>query len=341
MVDFICETISNNSDNVETALLVDFVPADIIIGSKDYGSLFLAGYCICRRINESCRAGLYFNKDNEFTVFGNDIDMDDIIWMGFQPTVKEQAAKAGVENTEPLGKLETYIRDAISKGRKVHIVKPYRGKVMIWLESLLGVHHSRLSEFVSEELIRAIVSQRSIKEDIEIREIERAVDVAYIMHTTGMKMAKEGVVEQEIAGAIEGIALSYGGPVSFPQSQYGYDQSDQARGLLQRHAPPRGHDHRIGPEGPGPHERQCGGSRRSRRPCAFLPARPRPHAWPGCSRHGRSWREFRRLRPYHQPQRAVRAGFPAPGPQAGTGLCTHRRTRLLFYPTECREAGFD
>jgi Xaa-Pro aminopeptidase len=57
---------------------------------------------------------------------------------------------------------------------------------------------------------------RSIKEDIEIREIERAVDVAYIMHTTGMKMAKEGIVEQQIAGAIEGIALSYGGPVSFP-----------------------------------------------------------------------------------------------------------------------------
>jgi Xaa-Pro aminopeptidase len=161
-------------------------------------------------------AGVIDIDNNRDVIFGNDIDMDDIIWMGFQPTVKEQAAKAGVENTEPLTNLESYVRDAIAKGRKVHIVKPYRGKVTIWLESLLGVHHLHIPEFVSEELIRAIVSQRSIKEDIEIREIERAVDVAYIMHTTGMKMAKEGVVEQEIAGAIEGIALSYGGPVSFP-----------------------------------------------------------------------------------------------------------------------------
>jgi Xaa-Pro aminopeptidase len=31
-----------------------------------------------------------------------------------------------------------------------------------------------------------------------------------------MKMAMPGVKEQEIAGAVEGVALSYGGPVSFP-----------------------------------------------------------------------------------------------------------------------------
>ena len=161
-------------------------------------------------------AGIIDIDNNRDIIFGNDVDMDDIIWMGPQPTVKDQAAKAGVVNTEPLSKLESYVKDAIAKGRKVHIVKPYRGEVWIWLESLLGVHHSQVKEFISEELIHAIVSMRSIKEDIEIREIERAVDVAYIMHTTGMKMAKEGVVEQQIAGAIEGIALSYGGPVSFP-----------------------------------------------------------------------------------------------------------------------------
>jgi Xaa-Pro aminopeptidase len=161
-------------------------------------------------------AGVIDIDNNRDIIFGNDVDMDDIIWMGFQPSVKEQALKAGVENTEPLSKLERFIKDAINKGRKVHIVKPYRGEVWIWLESLLGVHHSQVKNFISEELIRGIVSMRSIKEEIEIREIERAVDVAYIMHTTGMKMARQGVIEQEIAGTIEGIALTYGGPVSFP-----------------------------------------------------------------------------------------------------------------------------
>jgi Xaa-Pro aminopeptidase len=161
-------------------------------------------------------AGVIDVDNNRDIIFGNDVDMDDIIWMGFQPSVKEQAAKAGIENTEPISKLEAFIKDAIAKGRKIHIVKPYRAEVLVWLESLLGVHHSQVKNFISEELIRGIVSMRSIKEDIEIRELERAIDTAYIMHTTGMRMAKQGVIEQEIAGAIEGIAISNGGPVSFP-----------------------------------------------------------------------------------------------------------------------------
>jgi Xaa-Pro aminopeptidase len=161
-------------------------------------------------------AGVIDVDNNKDIIFGNDIDIDDIIWMGPQPSVKEQSAKVGVENTEPMAKLEPFLKDALSKGRKVHIVKPYRGEVLIWLESLLGVHHSQVKNFISEELIRGIVSMRSIKEDIEIKEIERAIDVAYFMHTAGMKMANEGMVEQEIAGAIEGIALAHGGPVSFP-----------------------------------------------------------------------------------------------------------------------------
>ncbi len=161
-------------------------------------------------------AGVIDIDNNKDIIFGNDVDMDDIIWMGPQPSVKEQAANAGVENTFPLSKLEAFVKDALAKGRKVHIVKPYRGEVLIWLESLLGVHHSQVKNFISEELIRGIVSMRSVKEEAEIREIEQAVDVAYIMHTTGMIMAKPGILEQKIAGAIEGIAISYGGPVSFP-----------------------------------------------------------------------------------------------------------------------------
>jgi Xaa-Pro aminopeptidase len=161
-------------------------------------------------------AGIIDVDNNKDIIFGNDVDMDDIIWMGLQPSVKEQAAKAGVENTLPLSKLEAFVKDTLAKGRKVHIVKPYRGEVLIWLESLLGVHHSQVKNFISEELIRGIVSMRSVKEEAEIREIEQAIDVAYIMHTTGMIMAKPGILEQKIAGAIEGIAISYGGPVSFP-----------------------------------------------------------------------------------------------------------------------------
>ena len=149
-------------------------------------------------------------------LFGNDVDMDDIIWMGPQESMKDRAAKVGVENTAPMAKLSAFLIDAVKKGRKIHILPTYRGDTVIQIADLLNINHNKLKELVSEELIKAVVSLREIKDDYEIAEIEKAVDVAYDMHTTSMKMAMPGTIEQEIAGRIEGISLSGGGPVSFP-----------------------------------------------------------------------------------------------------------------------------
>ncbi|MCX6244895.1 MAG: aminopeptidase P family protein [Bacteroidetes bacterium] len=149
-------------------------------------------------------------------IFGNDVDIDDIIWMGKQPTIWDQAKNAGVENTAPLNALSAVLKDAMDKGRTIHFLPPYRGETKLWLSDLLGIPHGGLKIEASEELIRGVIKLRMEKDDREIAEIEKMIDVAYIMHTTAMKMAKPGIVEQEIAGTIEGIALAHGGPVSFP-----------------------------------------------------------------------------------------------------------------------------
>ncbi len=147
---------------------------------------------------------------------GDDVSMDDIIWMGPQPLMKEQARKCGTDNILASNKLADYVQDAISKGRKVHILPPYRGDRWLSLEGVFGMAHADIRKFISEEFIKAVVKMRSIKDKHEIIEIEKAVDVAYVMHTTSMKMAMPGIKEQEIAGAVEGASLSFGGPVSFP-----------------------------------------------------------------------------------------------------------------------------
>ncbi|HAM10695.1 MAG: Xaa-Pro aminopeptidase [Bacteroidetes bacterium GWE2_41_25] len=149
-------------------------------------------------------------------VFGNDFDMDDIIWMGPQPTVKELAAKCGVTITAPMSKLEEKILDALAKKRKVHFLPPYRGESKMILGSLLKENPCQMKTIASVELIMAVVSMRSVKEKIEIDEIEKAIDIAYGMHVTAMKMCRHGVKEQDIFGAIEGIALAKGGGTSFP-----------------------------------------------------------------------------------------------------------------------------
>ncbi len=161
-------------------------------------------------------AGVLDVDEDRDIIFGNDVTMDDIIWMGPQPLMKDRASEAGVQYTEPLDKINEYISDALSNHRKIHILPPYRGETLIQLEKLFGVHHDEIRKFISEELIKAVVKMRSVKDEYEINEIEKAVDIAYEMHTTAMKMAQPGVVEREIAGVIEGISLSLGGPVSFP-----------------------------------------------------------------------------------------------------------------------------
>ena len=150
------------------------------------------------------------------TIFGANFTVDDIIWRGAQPKVSEIAKKCGVYATQPLSQLETTVQEALSKGRKIHFLPPYRGETKMTLGSLLKKNPCQLKSLASIDLIKAVVEMRSIKEDVEIKEIEKAVDIAYQMHTTAMTMCKPGVKEQEIFGKIEGIALSQGAGVSFP-----------------------------------------------------------------------------------------------------------------------------
>jgi len=149
-------------------------------------------------------------------LFGNDYEMDDIIWMGPQPTIKELAMKCGITDTAPTTKLEEIIKDALSKKRKIHFLPPYRSETKMMLGSLLKENPCQMITLASVDLIKAVISMRSIKEKVEIDEIEKAVDIAYEMHVTAMKMCKQGVREQDIFGTLEGIALAKGGGTSFP-----------------------------------------------------------------------------------------------------------------------------
>lgn len=167
-------------------------------------------------INKPGFYGLCDVDSGEDTLCGNDFDMDDIIWMGEQPKVSELASGISAEKSASLSDLALILQSAIKGGRKIHMLPPYRGDHQVALSKLFGIGLEAVDKLVSEELVRAVVKMRSIKDTFEIEEIEKAVEVAGLMHTTAMKMAFPGNYERELAGAVEGIALSHGGPVSFP-----------------------------------------------------------------------------------------------------------------------------
>ncbi len=167
-------------------------------------------------LDSSDLAGMIEVDEDRDMLFGTDVSVDDIIWMGDQPLMRDRAARVGITETLPLEKLKETIRDSLAKGKKVHILPPYRPENVLKLQSLLEIPADKLRDNVSEELVMAVVEQRSVKIPEEIEQIELALDATHDMHTTAMRMAKPGVLESEIAGRIEGIALSHGGYVSFP-----------------------------------------------------------------------------------------------------------------------------
>lgn len=165
------------------------------------------------------RAGLFGmidTEDSKEIIFGDDFTVNDIVWMGPQPTIKQLALKAGVNKTAPVSQLESTIKKAMAQGRKIHFVPQYRFDNMLKMESLLGIKASALNNYASVELIRAIADQRNKKSEEELKEIEKAIEVSYVMQTTAMQLARHGMVEREVAGFIEGIAHSLGNGLSFP-----------------------------------------------------------------------------------------------------------------------------
>ena len=160
-------------------------------------------------------AGVIDVESGEDMFFGDDVTMDDIIWMGPQPSVKDLAARVGVSKSAPFARLKEVVGKAISQRRKIHFLPPYRHDNMMLLEDLTGIRASMTRQHASVELIKAVVALRSVKEACEIAEIDKACNIGYEMHTAAMRLCKPGVSEQYIAGILDGIASSYGNMVSF------------------------------------------------------------------------------------------------------------------------------
>ena len=155
-------------------------------------------------------------EENRQTVFGNDVEMEDIIWMGPQPSLKSRSARVGISDTRPLAELAGVLQQAVRQGRKVHFLPPYRGENALWLEKLLGIRAGTVKDYASVEFVKAVVAQRALKNADEIKEIEAALTVSAAMYREAMAMAQPGIYEREIAGWIEGLALAGGGQLAFP-----------------------------------------------------------------------------------------------------------------------------
>ena len=165
--------------------------------------------------NRDGLVGVIDVDNNRETLIGDDIDIEDIVWYGSVDSVADMAAQVGVAHSAPMSELKKICDDARAKGRTIHFLPPYRHDTMIQLMDLLGIHPNQQRAQCSHKLRMAVIEMRSVKEDQEIEELERAAAIGYQMHTTAMRLIKPGVTEKYIGGQINGIAHSYGAHESF------------------------------------------------------------------------------------------------------------------------------
>ncbi len=149
-------------------------------------------------------------------IFGDEMTIDDIVWMGRLETVAEEANKAGVAHTRPAKELAATLLAAIENGRPIHFLPPYRHANFIRLTQLTGIPIEQLTASASVELIKAVVAQRAIKSAEEVSEIEQAVNTSVDMHLTAMRLAKPGITEQQLAAAVQHVAQQGGGTLAYP-----------------------------------------------------------------------------------------------------------------------------
>jgi Xaa-Pro aminopeptidase len=147
----------------------------------------------------------------EEIIFGHEFTMDDIIWVGPQPTLAERARKVGIYRTETPEKLS----ERLKKVSKVHFTPPYRYDNMIMMSEWLNIPTAQLKENASVILIKAIISLRSIKTAEEIVQMENAVNITREMHIAAMQQMKAGMKEYEIVATIQAKAIEGGGNLAY------------------------------------------------------------------------------------------------------------------------------
>lgn len=161
-------------------------------------------------------AGVLDCDSGEETVYGNDLTVEDFVWMGPQPTIAERATAYGISRTGNLRQLVEFLDKASAAGRRIHFLPPYRPENKIKLFEWLGILPAEAAREASTELVIAVVNQRNYKSPEEVAEIVRAADITVDMHVTAMRMAHPGVTEAEIAAAVNQVAEAAGARIAFP-----------------------------------------------------------------------------------------------------------------------------
>ena len=175
-------------------------------------------------------------------IYADDVDIDDIIWMGPQDSVSHKAERVGVEHCTKSEDFALAVQYALENDVPVHFLPSGRYANRLRMSGITGSPASEIyrtapydeGDYVhsSLELTKSVISLRLVKEDCEIEQIDKACDLGVQMHDIGRMGCIPGALESDLAGAMDGFAATKGWGVSFTtilsqngQILHGHDHS--------------------------------------------------------------------------------------------------------------------
>lgn len=149
-------------------------------------------------INQSGLNAVIDCDKGETYLFGDDISIDHVVWMGDQEKLSDLAAQVGIKTVFKSTQIFDYV-DASTL-----YLPPYRSAHTIKLEQYLNIKEIN----PSLKLILAIVEQRNIKTAEEIKYLNAAASHTAAMHKTVIENTKAGMYEYELVALASQSALA-------------------------------------------------------------------------------------------------------------------------------------
>jgi len=152
--------------------------------------------------------------NNRDIIFGDELTIDDIVWMGTQPTLHEKSEAAGIKEVLPAADIISYLKKTLASKQTIHYLPTYRPehqvKLFKWLNILPGTENPSLP------FIMGVVNMRNHKTAEEMVEMDKAANVTADMHIAAMKMVRPGIRESDISAVVAQTAFANNYPLSFP-----------------------------------------------------------------------------------------------------------------------------
>jgi Xaa-Pro aminopeptidase len=137
--------------------------------------------------------------------------------MGAPEKLQTRAEKSGIKRVKPLSRLDADICKALARNRMVHYIPVYSETSRLQISYYTNVKYEEVDSQVSQELIRAVVAQRSIKDELELQDMERTMtEVTGPAYAMAAGNIRSGRTEHEVAGTLEGAVLSRNCRMAYP-----------------------------------------------------------------------------------------------------------------------------